>query len=72
MIGLPFVASWDPSSSEDVLELHVVSKTNNHMNLWPGLRSKLIVPSPLHVEGGAPWLGGPWLGVAPVGLPVLG
>lgn len=65
------MASWDPSSSEDVLELHVVSKTNNHMNLWPGLRSKLIVPSPLHVEGGA-LVRGALVRGASVGLPVLG
>ena len=46
MTGLPLVASWDPSSSEEAPESRVVSKTNAHVNIWPGLRRQLIVPSP--------------------------
>lgn len=58
------MASWEPSSAEGALESHVVSKINTHVNIWPGLRPELIVPSPYVCWGwGGHWLGGPWLEV---------
>lgn len=51
----------------------MVSKTNTHMNIWSGLRHKLIVPSPCVCWGwGGHWLGGPRLEAAPIGLVVTG
>lgn len=46
MTRLVSVASGDDSSSEGTPESHVVSKTNTHVNSWPGPGRRLMVPSP--------------------------